>query len=169
MITELVNGVMRQVFDFSKPDAIARFHAPVHIGTGYRRAVELAKSGSLIADPKWITLATTMLKNRKKPHGLSDEDWKEQLQMELKEHILANIQAEDLGGVPDEDLMILEAILTPTPDSMGVQQWYNEYSNKEEVKAVVNFFKGIVESKTETESSTVSSGKATKRKAKAAR
>lgn len=168
MITELVNGEPRQVFDFSKPDVAIRFHAPVRIGAGYRRQIELAKSGSLVADPKWINLATSMLKNRRKPNGMSDGDWKEQLEMELKEVILSNIKAEDLGGTPDEDLIILETLLTPATE-MSVRKWYEEYAEDAEVQAVVNFSKGIVESKTTTTRSTVSSGKATKKRAKAVR
>lgn len=168
MIIEKINGEPRQVFDFSKPDAPAKFYAPVRIGTGYRRRIELAQAGNLIQDPKWIAMATQMLKGKKKPNLMSEEQWKEQLEQELKELILSNIQAEDLGGRADEDLIILETLLTPAEGSMSVKMWYDMFSEESEVQEVVNFSKGIVGSKIITMPSTISSGAATKRKSKAA-
>lgn len=166
---EMVNGEPRQVFEFSKPDAPAKFYAPVRIGTGYRRRIELAQSGSIIQDPKWVNMATSLIKGRTKPHGMSDAAWQEQLQIELKELILSNIHAEDLGVTPDEDLIILETLLVPAPGSMPVKTWYFEFAEDSEVQEVVNFSKGTAADKTTTTPLTVSSGKATTPKAKGGR
>lgn len=168
MIIENVNGEARQVFDFSTPDVQAKFYAPVRVGAGYRARIELAKAGAASVDPRLLGVATTLLRGRKKPNGMSDDHWQEQLRSELQEAILSSIQAEDLNRTPDERLAVLETLLTPAPESMPVKVWYMEFAEDSEVESVVNFSKGVAENKIETAQSLPKSGKATGASRKAA-
>jgi len=167
MILEQVNGETRQVFDFSKPGVIAKFYAPVSIGAGYRKEVEQGKVKNTVIDPKWVSLATSFLKSKKKPPAIPEKAWQAQMQQELQALILEQVQGEDLleTTTPDEDLIILKTLLTPASDSISVKKWYKEKSTDEEVKQVTDFFYGVAESKIESEPSTRISGKARSKKA----
>lgn len=170
MIIENVNGEARQVFDFSKPDAPAKFHAPVRLGAGYRKQIEIAKAKGMVSDGTMSQVIAIYAKAQKKPNGLDPKAWNEQIQMEAKEALAGGIMENmKSGAAADTDLHVLETLLTPAPGSMSVEKWYKEYSDESEVEEVVNFSEGLVQSKIETVPLKAISGKGTKPKPKAAR
>ncbi len=149
MIIQEVNGEARQIFDLGD----FPFHAPIKLGAGYRRRIELAKANGAI-DSGALALAMKAMSSRKKPNGMPEQKWQEQIKDEAIELIASGI---DMKSV-DLDLAVLEALLTPMLDSPSVKQAYMESATEEQVKAVINFSEGLASDKTEIEQEQTSTG-----------
>jgi hypothetical protein len=149
MIVQDVNGEARQIFNLGE----FPYHAPIKLGAGYRRRIDLAKANGAI-DSGALALVMKAMSSRKKPNGLPEKEWDEQNKNAAIELIASGI---DLKNV-DNDLAVLEALLTPMTGSPSVRQAYMELSTDDEVKAVVNFSEGLANDKTGTEEEQTSTG-----------
>lgn len=169
MIIESVNGEARQVFEFSKPDAPAKFFAPVRIGAGYRKQIEIAKAKGMVADGTLERVTAILASAADRPRLSTQEGWIAECQMKAQEALVEGMAAGiQQGNAANADLCVLEVLLTPAPGSMSVKTWYEQFSEESEVQQVLNFSSGLVESKIETAPSETTSGKATKARAKRA-
>jgi hypothetical protein len=141
MITEIVNGELRQVVSLGE----FRYHAPVKVGTGYRRRIEVAKANGAI-DSGALALAMKAMSRQKKNPGISDEQWAEKLKNDAIELIAEGI---DLKNV-DNDLAVLEAMLIPFPGSPAVREAYMNEDCDKAVREFINFIEPPVSGRTET-------------------
>ncbi len=170
MITEVVNGSLLQVFDFSTPDVRAKFYAPVRIGAGYREMVARKKAVAAISSPKYVTMAVDLLRSTKKPNGMSDGDWRSEIELRLQQKIMRDAEQNGLEtGDVNERLIILESLLAPSDNSIAVEEWYMNYAMESEAEQVVNFFNGLVPAKIETDPIQADSGQASAPAPKAVR
>lgn len=144
----------RQVFLLGK----FPYYAPPTLGAGYRTWIELAKVNNAL-DTGALAGAMSVLNRQIMPKGMDPKRWEEQLQAQATETISSMI---DFGKI-DNDLAILETLLTPAPGSPTVKKAYLEFSTKKQIKAVVDFSKTSAEDKTETVSAPPSIGKGSKR------
>ena len=158
-----IDGEDFRVLDYSKPGNRAVFYMPAAIGAGYRRMIEKQTASNAIGSGTFAKIAAEIGK-KKKPNGMPDDAWLEQIKSEAIGSIIAGI---DLNDSPDKDLATLEVLLTPAPDSMPVKRWYMNYSEDAEVTEILNFLSGNVPAKIETAPSPPSIGKATKANRKA--
>ena len=91
----------------------------------------------------------------KKNPGMPEQQWQEKIKNDAIELIAEGI---DLKNV-DNDLAILEAMLTPFPGSPSVREAYMSEDCEEAVREFINFIEPPVTSKTETEPERDSTGK----------
>ncbi len=142
MITEVINGELRQIVKLGE----FPYHAPVKVGTGYRRRIELAKANGTL-DSGALALAIKAMSSQDKPKGMPDTMWQEKIKNQAIELIAEGI---DLKNV-DNDLAILEAMLVPMPGSPPVREAYMSEDCEEQVRDFVNFIEPPVVDKTEAE------------------
>lgn len=164
MIKEIiqVDNEVRQVVDFSKPGAPGVFHMPLRIGAGYRHRIKLARNGAAIVGEKYSLMAAELVRSSKKPNGMSDEMWADEMRTKLQSKIADEIERNELQvKTVDENLAVLETLLVPMGDTPSVKVWYDQYAEEEEVAFVVNFSRGLVESRTATEPLPITSGEDT--------
>lgn len=141
MIIQEVNGEARQIFELGG----LPFHGPINLGAGYRRRIELAKANEAI-DSGALALVMKTMSSRKKPNGMPDKQWQEQIKDEAIDIITSGIDIKSI----DPNLAVLEGLLTPMPGSPTVRKAYMELATESEVQAVINFSEGLVTDKTET-------------------
>lgn len=160
MITEPVGGVLRQVWDFKG----GRFYGPIKIGAGYRDAINHASADGMMKTGAFDEIVSE-LGTRKKPNGLPDKAWAEQIKNEAMQKLTA--RAGELlanTNTAEAKLAILKILMTPFPGSPDVRTWYMEIAEDGEVEQVINFSKGLSPDKTETAPLTNTAGKTTARK-----
>jgi hypothetical protein len=173
MITEVVLGQLRQVFEFKR----GKFYAPLAIGAGYRAQIDSAKAMAALNGNRAQEQIAEYFKENPAPKGIPFEGWYKTKIEELYPILVSNF---DLKEAWRGKLVILECVLTPAQTYIdkesgqvlpcpSVEQWYREFSEESEVDAVVNFIEGTPIGKIETEHTSRPTGEGLKTEEKAGR